>query len=334
MDRIAFIKDTLDFSKPIKSTTWLLNNGTQVNYLARGIIEFVPSTSTNKAIVLSSGIHGNETAPIEILNRIINEIQDGSLALHHPCLFIYGHPAATHQHSRFIDTNLNRLFSHHQAPDEAIQEVAIANRLMSSVDDFYAKYAEEEKWHLDLHCAIRRSKHYTFAIHPFNRHYQRSEPLLQFLKQSQIEACLYSDAPASTFSWYSAEHHGAHAATVELGKVSRMGENDFSLLSGFIQELKRFISSYDTNYDTTATEQNNREIAEYQVTRSIMKKSDNFEFSFAADLSNFTYFEEGESLALDGVDHYKAHRGGESVVFPNANVEIGHRACLLVQKCK
>ncbi|MUL10302.1 succinylglutamate desuccinylase [Aliivibrio fischeri] len=330
MDRIAFIKDTLDFSKPIKSTTWLLDNGTQVNHLARGIIEIAPKNPSSKAIVLSSGIHGNETSPIEILNDIINDIQDGSLVLQHPCLFIYGHPAATHQHIRFIDTNLNRLFLHHQAPDDAIQEVAIANQLMSSVDDFYAKYSEKEKWHLDLHCAIRRSKHYTFAIHPFNRHYQRSEPLLQFLKQSQIEACLYSDAPASTFSWYSAEHHGAHAATVELGKVSRMGENDFSLLSGFIQELKRFISSSDTN----ATELSNREIAEYQVTRSIMKKSDEFEFSFAADLSNFTYFEEGESLALDGVDHYKANSGGESVVFPNANVEIGHRACLLVQKCK
>lgn len=330
MDHISFIQNTLDLSVPVEEKNWLLSDGTLVIQHDRGVVEFVPNLdfSPQSAIVLSSGIHGNETSPIELLDTIIEDIQSGELSLSQPCLFIYGHPAATHQHTRFIDTNLNRLFSHHQTPNADISEVALANRLMKSVDAFFTKHNTKEKWHLDLHCAIRTSQHYTFAIHPYNHNYKRSEPLLDFLSRSKIEACLFSDAPASTFSWYSAEHYGAHAATVELGKVSKMGENDLSLLSDFDQQLRALIS----NSDFFNTEKGSSPLVEYQVTRSIMKQSEQFSFHFPSDLANFTSFPENELLATDGEVEYAAQAGGESVVFPNANVERGHRACLLVQK--
>ncbi|CED71503.1 succinylglutamate desuccinylase [Aliivibrio wodanis] len=330
MDHISFIQNTLDLSVPVEEKNWLLSDGTLVIQHDRGVVEFVPNLdfSPQSAIVLSSGIHGNETSPIELLDTIIEDIQSGELSLSQPCLFIYGHPAATHQHTRFIDTNLNRLFSHHQTPNADISEVALANRLMKSVDAFFTKHNTKEKWHLDLHCAIRTSQHYTFAIHPYNHNYKRSEPLLDFLSRSKIEACLFSDAPASTFSWYSAEHYGAHAATVELGKVSKMGENDLSLLSDFDQQLRALIS----NSDFFNTEKGSSSLVEYQVTRSIMKQSELFSFHFPSDLANFTSFPENELLATDGEVEYAAQAGGESVVFPNANVERGHRACLLVQK--
>lgn len=330
MDHISFIQNTLDLSAPINEKTWLLDNGTRVIQHSRGVVEFVPKLVSfpQCATVLSSGIHGNETSPIELLDAIIDDIQSGELSLSHPCLFIYGHPAATHQDTRFIDTNLNRLFSHHQTPNDSISEIALANRLMKSVDAFFTKHNTEEKWHLDLHCAIRSSQHYTFAIHPYNHHYKRSELLLDFLSRSHIEACLFSDAPASTFSWYSAEHYGAHAATVELGKVSRMGENDLSLLFDFDQQLRALIS----NADFFDIEKDSSSLVEYQVTRSIIKQSDQFAFHFPSDLANFTLFTENELLATDGEVEYAAQTGGESVVFPNAKVEKGHRACLLVQK--
>ena len=330
MDHISFVQNTLDLSAPINEKTWLLDNGTRVIQHSRGIVEFVPKLVNfpQCAAVLSSGIHGNETSPIELLDAIIDDIQSGELSLSQPCLFIYGHPVATHQHTRFIDTNLNRLFSHHQTPNDSISEIALANRLMKSVDAFFTKHNTKEKWHLDLHCAIRSSQHYTFAIHPHNHHYKRSEPLLEFLSRSKIEACLFSDAPASTFSWYSAEHYAAHAATVELGKVSKMGENDLSLLSDFDQQLRALIS----NADFFDIEKDSSSLVEYQVTRSIMKQSEQFVFHFPSDLANFTSFTENELLATDGEVEYAAQAGGDSVVFPNANVEKGHRACLLVQK--
>ncbi|MDD9194740.1 succinylglutamate desuccinylase [Aliivibrio sp. S3MY1] len=330
MEHISFIQNTLDLSIPVKEKTWQLANGTHVILHSRGVVEFVPELDfeSHRAIVLSSGIHGNETSPIELLDQIIADIQSGRLSLSQPCLFIYGHPAATHQHTRFIDTNLNRLFSHHQDENKDIVEIDVANRLMRSVDGFFTKHNAEEKWHLDLHCAIRSSQHYTFAIHPYNQHYKRSELLLDFLSRSKIEACLYAEAPASTFSWYSAEHHGAHAATVELGKVSKMGENDLTLLSEFNEALRNMISHAD--YFEQAS--SDATLVEYQVTRSIMKHSNQFTFHFTSDLANFTSFTENDLLATDSDVKYTAQAGGESVVFPNANVENGHRACLLVQK--
>ncbi|OCH21930.1 succinylglutamate desuccinylase [Aliivibrio logei] len=334
MEYTSFIKDTLDLTKSISSRSWELANGTVVIQHIRGVVEVVPPKCSNRAIILSSGIHGNETSPIEILDSILIDIQSGKLCLNDPCLFIYGHPQATLEEQRFLDTNLNRLFTGYHNDNSEIKEVALANSLMNQVDTFYQKHNADDMWHLDLHCAIRRSMHYTFAIHPFNRHYQRSDKLLSFLNDSQIEACLFSEAPASTFSWYSAEYHGAHAATIELGKVAKLGENDFEPLADFIHGLRGFISASETatNELNVDIDKHSSSLIEYQVTRSIIKKSNDFEFHFPVDLANFTLFNEGQLLSSEGSQKCYANGGGENVVFPNSNVEIGHRACLLVQK--
>ncbi|MFW2804395.1 succinylglutamate desuccinylase, partial [Acinetobacter baumannii] len=36
-------------------------------YLAEGVLECIPHNSYKNSIVISAGIHGNETAPIEIV---------------------------------------------------------------------------------------------------------------------------------------------------------------------------------------------------------------------------------------------------------------------------
>ena len=58
------------------------NKQTKVSIIETGIICFEPlSVASEKDIVLSSGIHGNETAPIEICDELVKQILLGESLL-------------------------------------------------------------------------------------------------------------------------------------------------------------------------------------------------------------------------------------------------------------
>ncbi|TMP70203.1 succinylglutamate desuccinylase, partial [Pseudoalteromonas ruthenica] len=54
---------------------------------------------------------GNETAPIEICDQLIQSIIKGELVLKQRVLFIYGNPKSINIAKRFVEENLNRLFN-------------------------------------------------------------------------------------------------------------------------------------------------------------------------------------------------------------------------------
>ena len=58
----------------LEPCAFTLANGTDVTVHDTGIIEFQPAQQTSKDIVLSSAVHGNETAPIEICDQLIKSI--------------------------------------------------------------------------------------------------------------------------------------------------------------------------------------------------------------------------------------------------------------------
>ena len=94
-----------------------LSNNTQVTVHDTGVIEFEPDCITSKNVVLSSAIHGNETAPIEICDELIKHIISGKLELQQRVLFIFGNPQSINIGKRFVEENLNRLFNGHHTVD-------------------------------------------------------------------------------------------------------------------------------------------------------------------------------------------------------------------------
>lgn len=50
-------------------------------WLGEGILTLVPHRSYTQSVVISAGIHGNETAPIEILNQLVTDLLAGQLPL-------------------------------------------------------------------------------------------------------------------------------------------------------------------------------------------------------------------------------------------------------------
>lgn len=325
--RQSFLFDSLDLSQEMPSGEITLDNGISAILHERGVLEVVPATQSEetKSIILSCGIHGDETAPMELVDKIVDDIFSGFQPLEHRCLFIIAHPEATNQHTRFVEENLNRLFD--ERAHNPTKEVAIADNLKVIVNRFYAGVEEHLRWHLDLHCAIRGSKHYTFAVSPKTRHPVRGRELFDFLSSGHIEAVLLSNAPSSTFSWFSAENYAAQALTLELGQVARIGENNLEKLIAFDLAMRDLIGGTQAEHLPKATKM-------YRVSRTLVRLHEEFDFLFDDDVENFTTFKHGEVFGRDGDKPLMAKNDDEAIVFPNRRVAVGQRAALMVCEVK
>ncbi|MDC5839819.1 succinylglutamate desuccinylase [Vibrio europaeus] len=321
--RQSFLFDSLDLEQEMPANEMTVAGGVVFKLHQRGVLEVIPAnlSEESKHIVISCGIHGDETAPMEIVDKIITDIQTGFQPVTGRLLFINAHPEATNAHTRFIEMNLNRLFDDKEY--EPSKELEIAKDLKRVVTEFYQDTPQDKRWHLDLHCAIRLSKHYSFVVSPKVRHPVRSEALMEFVSSAHLEAVMFSNAPSSTFSWFSAENFGAQALTVELGRVAKIGENELDKLVAFDLALRDLVSSSESEHLP-------RKPIMYRVSRTIVRIHDDFDFLFDDNVENFTAFKHGEVFGHDGDKPIMAKNEGEAIVFPNRHVAIGQRAALMV----
>ncbi len=307
-----------------------------VSVLGTGIIMFEPKgVSSGKDIVLSSAVHGNETAPIEICSNLIKQLVLGELHLEHRVLFLLGNPASINIGKRFVEENLNRLFSGGHSQDQGQGEGLInkerhrALLLENTVRDFF-EAGNGERFHYDLHTAIRGSKNDKFAVYPFRHNKPWVKAQLQFMLACGVNTILFSNSPTTTFSYYSSNEFNAHAFTVELGKVRPFGENDMDNFAAVSASLTNLISGQPlqlTKYD-----ENN--FSFFEIDQIIDRHHDDFALHFSDDVENFTDFPIGTVIATDGKNEIKTQKDGEAIIFPNAHVAIGQRALLTVVPVK
>ena len=323
--RQSFLIDSLyDDSDPdVQSFT--CPTGVTLKRWSNGIIEAIPSNmdENTQHIIVSCGVHGNETGPMELVSKIVSDIESGDQQVQERMLFVIANIEAIKQNVRFIEENLNRLFD--DKGHEPTRELVIADNLKFVVKDFWQDTPIANRWHFDLHCTIRESKHYTFAVSPKVRNRVRTEKLLSFLQYSHINALVLSNAPSSTFSWYTAEQFSAQALTVELGRVARLGQNDLKPLVAFDITLRDLIARESSEHLA-------KHIEVYRVSRTIVRMHDDFQFLFDDDVPNFTGFFHGEVFGNDGDKPLMAKNEGEAVLFPNPSVAVGQRAALMVCK--
>ncbi len=282
------------------------------------------------SLVLSAGIHGNETAPVVVLNEIVAQICREQITPKHACLFILGHPQALAKAVRYCDTNLNRLFCGQYRHSEPCIESKRAAVLEQCVARFFRLHDTQQKLHWDCHCAIRDSIYRRFALVPVAAteavditEMALSSHLL-LLQQAGIQAAVLSQLVTNTFSYASHILHGAQAATLELGKALPWGENNMLDHQMFQDYLISLLSSDEIN----ETKQLSTQLKLFKVAQQINKYHDDFRLAFAADMANFSGFKQGEMLAQEtGKAHY-VQANEEIILFPNAQVEKGARALL------
>ncbi|MBR7889468.1 succinylglutamate desuccinylase [Marinomonas sp. A79] len=292
-----------------------------------GILRLEPNTPSDVNLVLSVGVHGNETGPIELVNQLVSQLLTGKLTLKVRLLVLIGNPVAANQAKRFCEVNLNRLFVGVWQQYEGY-EASRAERLEQAISDFFAPIADKPeglKLHYDLHTAIRGSEYEKFAVYPYveNAVYHRAQ--LEFLAASGIDAVLFSHQATTTFSYYSHKVHGAHSFTIELGKVHAFGENDLSRFADINTSLTTLLTRGYCPRVSAST------MTLFKVLDSLIKDDDSYRLNLANDVKNFTQFDEGFVLAESIKSQYLVEKTGDALVFPNTQLPIGQRAGLMVR---
>lgn len=331
-----------DFLALTRQNEWHLdpftidNEDYQIEVWDTGVIFFNPKTldasTVQQSFVFSSAVHGNETAPIEICNEIITQTLTGEFKPVHPVLFIFGNPASINIGKRFVEENMNRLFNGHHSKGtdplgrESNDERVRAKKLEQYVARFFDKFPNSAKTHYDLHTAIRDSAHEKFAVYPYLHGEAWSKSQFEILRAMGVTTFLLMQKAATTFSYHSSYNHKAASFTIELGKVRPFGENDQTKFAAAKQTLKDLLAGKSFNGDNF----NQDDYQLFSVNREITKNFDDFALNFSDDEANFKEFVQGEVIAFENNGEVKVEAPTEAIVFPNANVEIGQRAILMV----
>ena len=323
-DHDDFLRFTLANPLACESQAYVL--GRHTLYVEdTGILRIEPQNPAPVSLVLSVGVHGNETGPIELVNNLIKDVLSQQLDVQVRLLVLIGNPVAANAGVRFTEVNMNRLFSGAWQQFDC-PEATRAARLEKAVTDFFnAAPSTHMKLHYDLHTAIRGSQYEKFAVYPFVHGNGYSQSQLGFLAASGLDAILLSHQSTTTFSYYSYRQHGAHGFTLELGKVYPFGQNDLSRFSAIDTSLRQLMASGALPQGELAA------LKLFNVQAALVKDAEDYRLHIGQEVKNFTAFDVGFCLASSAKSQYLVEADGDAIIFPNANLPIGQRAGLVVR---
>jgi succinylglutamate desuccinylase len=273
------------------------------------------------AVLLSVGVHGDETGPIEMVAYAIEALSRAPRELAVDLMVCVGNIDAIAAGKRFVDADLNRMFREKRGDLAGTFEAGRADTLIAATADFF-EGSGPRRWHLDLHTAIRGSRYPRFAIVPELIADAPRRELIAWLGLGGIEAVIMNPASSGTYSWWTAERHGTAGTTVELGRIGTLGQNDLSQFAAMASALHGLLRGQ-------AQTGGNKPIV-FNTAQSITKLSDAFTMSFGRETENFTPLKKGDVIARDGDTVYTVQHDEECVVFPNPDVRVGLRAGIMV----
>ena len=324
------IKHTIaNADETVEARHQILTDGTEVTLLDNGVIKFEPNTACETSLVISCAVHGNETAPIEIISAIIDDLLAEDQVCGQRVLFIFGNPWAMDSGERFVELNMNRLFcGDWQHQDLELKEVKRAAKLEAYVANFFAEepVTVKQRYHYDCHTAIRDSVRERFAVYPYVEGRELPEAQRAFLDKADIHTVLLQAREANTFSSFTSIKQNAESFTLELGKVRPFGENDLSQFKGIDSILRSLIAG------EALPEAPSTAVDSFVVKHSVERTSESWEFFVDDDAPNFSEFAPGSKISQDGDEQYIVGEEPEYIVFPNRHVPVGQRAGLMLRK--
>ncbi|QEY64348.1 succinylglutamate desuccinylase [Metapseudomonas lalkuanensis] len=305
----------------------LTSGGVRLHWLGEGALDVTPPAAedTGLDLLLSAGVHGNETAPIELLDRLLQAIARGQLKPRARILFLLGNPEAIRRGERYVEQDVNRLFNGRHAESSGFEAMR-AGELERYAAAFFSK-PDRARLHYDLHTAIRGSKIEQFALYPYVEGREHSRQELARLRDAGIDAVLLQNKTGITFSSYTYASLDAEAFTLELGKARPFGSNEEVNLDRLETRLKALIEGSEPKTDGDSLDG----LQLFSVSREIIKHSESFQLHLAPDIENFSELPVGYLLAEDiAGTRWVVEEQGARIIFPNPRVKNGLRAGILI----
>ena len=294
-----------------------------------GILELSPRQPCETAAVISAGVHGNETAPIELLSQLVSELLSGERLLRTRLLVLLGNPPSMRINKRYVDTDMNRMFGGRHARYKPNDETRRAQELEQVMALFYRSASAAgatQRLHYDLHTAIRGSRHVRFGLLPFQAR-PPAESMLEWLNAAGLDALVHHRSPGGTFTHFSSDVFQADSCTLELGKALPFGSNDHAQFTGIRRALETLVSG-----EPLPAREATAPLVHYRVVQDVIRSNEDFQLFVPADAVNFTVFSQGFVIAQENGKIYKVEADEEAVLFPNPNVALGLRAGLMLVK--
>lgn len=300
--------------------------GVRLRWLGEGALEVRPPSATDNGLdlLLSAGIHGNETAPIELLDELLGGIASGAVKPRARILFLFGNPPAIRRGERYVEQDINRLFNGRHAASSGVEAMR-AGELEQFARVFFS-LPERTRLHYDLHTAIRGSKIEQFALYPYTPGRAHSRRELARLEAAGVDAVLLQRKPSITFSAFTYEQLDAEAFTLELGKARPFGHNAQVNLDRLRQRLWQIVEGCEPDVDDQL-----QGLQLFSVAREIIKHSEHFKLHLPEDIENFAELAPGYLLAEDLAQmRWVIEEQGARIIFPNPHVKNGLRAGLII----
>ncbi|KFE57867.1 succinylglutamate desuccinylase [Pseudomonas syringae] len=320
---------TLAGREPAEKTQTTVG-GVRLRWLSEGALEVRPPQDRDNGadLLLSAGIHGNETAPIELLDDLIRSIARSELKPRARILFLFGNPEAMRRGERYVEQDVNRLFNgrHELSGGPEALRACELERLAATFFSVPDRY----RLHYDLHTAIRGSKIEQFALYPWKEGREHSRQQLARLRAAGMQAVLLQNKSSIVFSAYTYDKLGAESFTLELGKARPFGRNAEVNLTLLRTRLEQMIEGNEPELD-----ENLEGLQLFSVAREIIKQSDAFRMHLPLDVENFSPLDKGYLLADDLSDsRWVVEEEGARIIFPNPRVQVGLRAGILIVPTK
>lgn len=300
----------------------LCASGARLQWRIDGVLEVDPPAGRDAGIdlLLSAGIHGDEVAPVELLEHLLHDIASCRLQPAVRLLLVLGNPAALVRGERFVGFDLNRLFGGLQ-PAVSGPEALRAVELELQAELFFSR-PQRRRLHYDLHTTARPSRIERFALWPASAAPPTEEQIAR-LEHSGLQALLLRSQNVGTFCSFTASRLGAEALTFDTCPPSQSKVPDLGRLEAWLRAL---IEGQEPHSPADS-----EPLQLFRIDREIIKRSHDFRLHLDGVPDNFAEVPAGSLLAEDAIGHSCwVNEPGTRLLFANPKVRIGQRAALLV----
>lgn len=290
-------------------------SGARLRWRLDGVLAVDPPAGRDGGVdlLLSAGIHGDESAAVELLERLLHDIAACRLVPAVRLLLVLGNPAALRRGVRYVEHDLDELFGGHD-PSASGADALRAVELELQAAQFFAGTGRR-RWHLDLRAGARPSQVGPFAVRP-PRAQPPSRAELASLQAAGIAALLLEEQPAATFAAFTATHCAAESLALELGAAPGALERPLAW-------LRLLIAGGVPAGDASA-------LRLFRSSRELRRHGQGFRLYVDEAAANFAALPPGSLLAEDGDGRrWLVEETDARIVFANPRAAEGQRAGLV-----